>query len=452
MELRVLIHKIIYYPVFVNIKQEKQTDINKKIINRETMMTTTNMLPAIIAAALFVHGAGVLQAAHTKTTVRSTTVVSQKAEAKAVPDKTTKKEATKKSDSAAKKDIQKESSQTDEKKAEWIEQTLDFGIQEDRAKAIQTIPQIKEKGIREKLVKKLIETIKDEEDPEVLKKAITVLGEMKESSSVPVLTDKINHLSEDVRTAAVYALKNMNAVAAKEKLIQKLKEQKLENNSNFTDALIQTLGEMKAVELVPFAKESLENAKTHEGVRESLVVFLGKAQSKDSKDILLKIYKDEDADTTLRAFSVNSLSKLGMKEVSGDIKETIKAIDSYDPKKKKNYYTLYLYSVAALARLGDQEAVPKLINALRSNSAQVRLKAITLIKEFKDKRTIDILKYKMKYDQNDKVRAEAKKALKEMGVEVKEEKEEIKEEKKADKKVESKKQEVKSPKKKEEKN
>jgi hypothetical protein len=82
----------------------------------------------------------------------------------------------------------------------------------------------------------------------------------------------------------------------------------------------------------------------------------------------------------------------------------------------------------------------------------VRLKAITLIKEFKDKRTIDILKYKMKYDQNDKVRAEAKKALKEMGVEVKEEKEEIKEEKKADKKVESKKQEVKSPKKKEEKN
>jgi len=170
------------------------------------------------------------------------------------------------------------------------------------------------------------------------------------------------------------------------------------------------------------------------------VVFLGKAQSKDSKDVLLKIYKDEDADTTLRAFSVNSLSKLGMKEVAGDIKETIKAIDSYDPKKKKNYYTLYLYSVAALARLGDQEAVPKLINALRSNSAQVRLKAITLIKEFKDKRTIDILKYKMKYDQNDKVRKEARKALEEMGVEVKEEKEE----KKADKK--SRKQEERSKK------
>jgi len=222
----------------------------------------------------------------------------------------------------------------------------------------------------------------------------------------------------------VYALKNMNAAAAKDKLIHKLKEQKLENNSNFTDALIQTLGEMKAAELVPFAKESLENTKTHEGIKEDLVIFLGKVQSKDAKDVLLKIYKDQDADTTLRAYAVNSLSKLGMKEVTGDIKEEIKTIDSYDSKKRKNYYTLYLYSVAALARLGDQAAVPKLINALRSNSSQMRLKAITLIKEFKEKRTIDILKYKMKYDQNDKVRKQARKALEEMGVDIKDEKKE----------------------------
>ena len=396
------------------------------------MMTTTKLFPAIIAAALFVHGASVLQAAQVKTSVSSTTVISQKVEKKTTPGKSEPKDAAKKPDKTVKKE--KEPPQTDEKKGEWIEQTIDFGIQEDRAKAIQSIQQIKEKGIHVKLLRKVIAMIKDEEDPEVLKKAITLLGELKESSSIPVLTDKIDHPSEDIRTAAVYALKNMNAVASKERLIQKLKQQKLENNSNFTEALIQTLGELKAVELVPFAKESLENTKTHEGIREALVIFLGKVQSKDSKDVLLKIYKDDDADTTLRAYSVNSLSKLGMKEVAGDIKETIKTIDAYDPKKKKNYYTLYLYSVAALARLGDQEAVPKLINALRSNSAQVRLKAITLIKEFKDKRTIDILKYKMKYDQNDKVRKEAKKALEEMGVEVKEEKEEKKVEKKAEEK------------------
>jgi HEAT repeat protein len=395
----------------------------------------------IVAAAVLMACAGAgLHAAQTKTTVKSTTVITKKVEKKTTAAKSEPKDASKKSAAAPKKDIQKESPQTDEKKAEWIEQTLDYGIQEDRAKAIQSIQQIKDRGIRGRLVKKVIETIKDEEDPEVLKKAITVLGEMKESSSIRVLADKISHPSEDVRTAAVYALKNMNAVTAKEKLIQKLKEQKLEENSNFTDALIQTLGEMKALELAPFAKEALENAKTHEGIKESLVMFLGKVQSKDSKDLLLNIYKDEEADTTLRAYSVNSLSKLGMKEVAGDIKEIIRTIDSYDPKKKKNYYTLYLYSVAALARLGDREAVPKLINALRSNSAQVRLKAIGLIKEFKDKRTIDILKYKMKYDQNDKVRKEAKNALKEMGVEVKEEE---KEGKKADKKSEEKKKETK---------
>lgn len=393
-------------------------------------MKTRNLILLVSGALLLAPKTG-LPAAQVLTAEKTTVVVPKKVETKAASDKTGKNDAAKKSDKAAKKDIDKEPPQTDEKKAEWIEQTLDYGIQEDRAKAINSIQQIKDKGTREKLLKKLIETIKDEEDPEVLKKAITVLGELKESSSVPVLTDKINHPSEDVRTAAVYALKNMNAVSAKERLVQKLKEQKLEDNSNFTEALIQTLGEMKAVELAQFAKESMENAKTNEGIKEALVIFLGKVQSKESKDVLLKIYKDEDANTTLRAYAVNSLSKLGIKEVTGDIKDTIKTIDAYDPKKKKNYYTLYLYSVAALARLGDEAAVPKLINALRSNSSQVRLKAVTLIKEFKEKRTIDILKYKMKYDQNDKVRKEAKKALEEMGIDVADVKEEKKE---ADKK------------------
>jgi HEAT repeat protein len=397
-------------------------------------MKTKNSILMVAAVLLMAPETG-LYASLIRTAGTSAVIVSQNVGTKSVSDKAGNKDAAKKSDKPEKKEAEKELPRTDEKKAEWIEQTLDYGVQDDRARAIGAIQQIKDPGIRGKLVKKVIDMIKDEEDPDIIKKAITVLGEMKESSSIPVLTEKIDHPSEDVRIAAVYALKNMNALTAKDKMIQKLKEQKLENNSNFTDALIQTLGEMKAAELVPFVKESLENAKTHEGIKEDLVIFLGKIQLKDTKDVLLKIYNDDDADTTLRAYAVNSLSKLGIKEVTGDIKEEIKTIDSYNAKKRKNYYTLYLYSVAALARLGDQAAIPKLINALRSNNSQMRLKAITLIKEFKEKRTIDILNYKMKYDQNDKVRKEARKALKEMGVDVKDEK---KEEDKKEKKKEAK--------------
>lgn len=355
-------------------------------------------------------------------TKKSVTVVTEKVVTKSAADKSGTGVTAGKTDTAAKKE--KEPQQTDAQKADMIEQTIDFGIQEERAKAVGRILTIKDPAVKARLVRKLLEVMKDEQDPELLIKSLTVLGELKESSAVPLMTDKVDHTSEDVRIAAVYGIKKTGGVSAKPKLIEKLKDTSLEENSNYTIALLQTLAEFNAVELIPFVKDSLADSKTHQGIKEELVLFLGRVPSPDSREILLKLYRDEEEDLALRSYAVNSLSKLGAKESAGDIKEIIAAIESYDAKKRKKYYTLHLYSIAALARLGDPEAVPKLINALRSNSAAVRLKAISLIKDFKDKRTIDILKYKMNHDQNARVRREAKNALKEMGVDVEEKKEE----------------------------
>jgi HEAT repeat protein len=361
------------------------------------------------------------EAAEPKKAAAKPATAAKTAEKKAAPEKSPGKDAkdtSKPSDKAAPKKTDEDPKQKEEKKAAWIEQTLDYGIQEERLTAVNSILQIKDPAIRGRLVKKLLDAMKDEEEPELLIKAMTVLGELKETSAIPLMANKIDHRSEDVCVAAIYALKKTNAVTVKEKLIQKLKSRDLGKNSNMTSALLQTLGEFKAVEAVPFARESLESPKTNIAIKEELVIFLGKVQSQDSKGVLLKIFKDEDENVPLRAFAVNSLSKLGAKDVAPDIKDVLKTIDSYELKKRKKYYALYLYSIAALATLGDQEAVPKLINALRNNSTQVRLKAISLIKDFKDKRTIDILKYKMKNDQSTKVQSAARKALKEMGVDV----------------------------------
>ncbi|MBN1498244.1 MAG: HEAT repeat domain-containing protein [Spirochaetes bacterium] len=329
--------------------------------------------------------------------------------------------AAKKSEKAA-APAAKETAMSDEKKADMLEQTLEYGIQEERARAMGTIQKFKDPGLRAKLAAKVISLMKDEEDPELLIKAMTVLGEMKEPSARSLMTEKLEHRSEDVRTSAVYGLKKIQATEAKDRLVEKLKGRDLGENSTYTSALIDALGEFKAAEMVPFIRESLQSPKTSKTIKEEMVIFLGKVPAAESKEILLKIYKDEAEENTLRAYAVNSLSKLGIKEAAGDIKEVMAAIDAYESKKRKRYYTLYLYSIAALARLGDPEAIPKLIQSLRSNSAQVRLKAISLIKGFKDKRTIDILKYKMKYDPNLRVQKAAKKALEEMGVETEEKK------------------------------
>lgn len=327
-----------------------------------------------------------------------------------------------KTDTAAKKEKPKVEPVTDRKKAEFIDETLDYGTQEERSMAIDKISQIKDPAVKGKLVTKLIDLMKSEDEPELLVKAITVLGELKEGGAVPLLTDKLDHRSEDVRISCVYGLKTLNGLSAKEKLIGKLKAQNLENTSTYTDALLQTLAEFKAVEIVPFITESLGKNATNVSVKESMILFLGKTQARDARDVLLKMYRDEDENEMIRAYAVNSLSKLGVQDVTGDIKEVIGSIEALDAKKRKQYYDLHLYSVAALAKLGDKDAIPKLINSLRNNNSQVRLRAISLIKDFKEKRTIDILKYKMKYDQNPKVQAAARSALKEMGVEVTEEK------------------------------
>jgi HEAT repeat protein len=56
------------------------------------------------------------------------------------------------------------------------------------------------------------------------------------------------------------------------------------------------------------------------------------------------------------------------------------------------------------------------MNSLRSDNSDVRYKAILLIKDFNDERTIDILKYKMKNDPSAKVRNAARKALEDKGL------------------------------------
>jgi HEAT repeat protein len=383
-------------------------------------------LIAALAAALCVSPLG---AAETAAPAKTTPAVTDRAGEKATVDKAGAKPAPASKDAAARTEKPKPEPVTDEKKAEFIEETLDYGTQEERAQAMDKISQVRDTAIRGKLTRKLIDLMKDEEEPELLVKAITVLGTLKESAAVPLMTDKLDHRSEEVRTAAVYGLKELNGISARDKLVGKLKGQNLESSSNYTDTLIQTLAEFKAVEVVPFMKESLEKNTTHAGVKEAMILFLGKVPSPASKDVLLKIYRDEDENVMLRSYAVNSLARLGLKDVTGDIKQVIGMIDSYEAKKRKQYYELNLYSVAALAKLGDPDAIPKLINSLRNNNAQVRLKAISLIKEFKEKRTIDILKYKMKYDQNARVQAAAKSALKEMGVEVPEEKKEDKKKK-----------------------
>ncbi|HPX92315.1 MAG TPA: HEAT repeat domain-containing protein [Spirochaetota bacterium] len=151
-------------------------------------------------------------------------------------------------------------------------------------------------------------------------------------------------------------------------------------------------------------------------IRERLLLYIGKCGSAEQFNMLTEIYKDDEEEMSIRSYAVKSMGRLKIKEAIPVIKEVVKEIDSYSFNKRKRYYDLYMQSVTALVELGDESSVSLLMNSLRSDNSDVRYKAILLIKDFNDERTIDILKYKMKNDPSAKVRNAARKALEDKGL------------------------------------
>ncbi len=310
----------------------------------------------------------------------------------------------------------------DRKKAEWIEKTLKYGINKDRREALNNILDIRDDAVKKDMERLLVDVLKEETDADVKIKAITVASELKLSAAGPYFIKSLEDESVDVRIAAVQGLKRINDSSSAPTLVTKLKAQDLSTESNYTEALIDALGAFKAAELAGFAEAAVKDLKTTRNIRQQMVLFLGKIGSVGQKDFLVKLLTDEEEDADIRSYAANSLSHLGLKETAADLDKVITTIEGYPFKKKKDYYTLYLYCVAAMAKLGDDRAFPRLMNALKSDSAASRIKAINLLGELKDKRSIDILKYKRDHDPNSGVQKAAREALKEMGVSDKKEK------------------------------
>lgn len=305
---------------------------------------------------------------------------------------------------------------SEKQKADKISQTLDYGIQKDRKIAINMIREINDEQLKKSLLQKLASLVSNDADMEIRKNAVTALGDHSSIENSAAVINALDDENDDVRIAACYSIGKMKLAESKPKLIEILKKQDLANPSNFTDAVIIALGDLNSPEVIDFAIESLKNIKTSKMIRERFTLFIGKCGSPAQKDFLVSLYKDDEEDMTIRSYAAKSIAKLKIKEAAPDIKEVIKDIDSFSFSKKKRYYDLYMQSVTTLVELGDTDSIPLLLNSIRSDNAEVRYKAVNLIKEFNDERTIDILKYKMKNDPSSKVRKAARKALEEKGI------------------------------------
>lgn len=320
-----------------------------------------------------------------------------------------------KTETQSEKDKPKDESQ-ETKKFKNIMQTLEYGIQKDRKAAIGMINDIKNESYKREILLKITSIATSDSDIEMRKRAITAIGDNKFSDGASAIIAGLEDEASDVKIAACYAVGKLKLQEAKDKLVEVLKKQDLAQSSNFTDAIIIALTELEAKDILEFAATEVKNQKNSKMIRERLLLYIGKCGSAEQFNMLTEIYKDDEEEMSIRSYAVKSMGRLKIKEAIPVIKEVVKEIDSYSFNKRKRYYDLYMQSVTALVELGDESSVSLLMNSLRSDNSDVRYKAILLIKDFNDERTIDILKYKMKNDPSAKVRNAARKALEDKGL------------------------------------
>jgi HEAT repeat protein len=188
--------------------------------------------------------------------------------------------------------------------------------------------------------------------------------------------------------------------------------------------MLMTLGDFKHVELKDFLIEKFKDSDTTQNFRIAILLFLGRSECTAAREILLEVFKDENEDLTIRSYAVNALARINDKESGPEILKTINSIEAMSFAERKKYYNFYMYCVTALTRLGDSAAFDKLMDSLRSDNAQVRGRAVQLLGELKDQRSIDILRYKAEHDPEPRIQNAAKAALKELGIDIEAEKKE----------------------------
>jgi HEAT repeat protein len=310
------------------------------------------------------------------------------------------------------KPVDPKQKERDQKGAEYIKTKVKFGTHKERAAAISDIKKIKTEPHRSNVLDMMVENLKDETDPSVLRRSFLIAAEYKRNDAIDPISKQIDNTNEDIQIAAVYALKELNATGKSMMLKDKLKSLDFKENQGLVEAILITLGEFGEQNLFEFAKRKIEDPNTSDFNRQRLILFFGQSKTLDSSDYLKELFQNDDESVTIRSYAVSSLSKLGNSSVVPAISSEIEKIESYPVKKRQRYQTLYTYCLAALVNLGDSSAYPRLETGLKSNNAAVRLRSVQMMEDLKDKRSIDILKYKAEYDQSAKVRKAAKVALK----------------------------------------
>ncbi len=205
-------------------------------------------------------------------------------------------------------------------------------------------------------------------------------------------------------------------------------------DDNYREEVIHALGSIKNPAALSYLKQYYFNKKTSKRIKKAIVTAWGEIGSTEIEGTLIDILKDTREESEIRAQAALSLGKIKSVQAYGVLKEI--AENRYEDKILRMYAVYSLgqtggeqalstlgglisddvhevaeYAVKSIVDLKTQQGGDYLISALRSDYDAVRFYAVQGLENLKYQKAVDILEYKAKYDKNERVRSEAKKAL-----------------------------------------
>lgn len=314
---------------------------------------------------------------------------------------------------------QKDKNDKKEKVPELVERirmVIRFGHSQQVRDSLRRVSELKE-GEQKSLIKDIRSRLEGA-DPLLQVAVAQMVSKVKWSD---LDADIVSFMKSDVNevifsTCAVIKKKEIKAaIPHLQKYLSEADYQKEDNHK--ISEFLQLAGHFQVSSLSDHLFEKLKDDTVDLSYRYFIASYFGKlpSASAEVKEYMISLLSDEKANVRLRAHAASALGEMKHRAAADVIKKELDKINAQtDIDKKKLYAPLRVALIGALIRMGDSDVAKVLINMARDDDPVVRLSAIRQLGRLKDRKFIDILKYKAKYDPSLKVQAAAKKALEEI--------------------------------------
>ena len=279
--------------------------------------------------------------------------------------------------------------------------TLRFGTETEIAALIQTLKNEKLSYLDEEI----IGIAKGTRNRAILAGIFGFFGEMEKSGleerAVKAVQERDQEANDTV-TAAVDYLGRVKAVQA----VDCLEELINTRESRFLNNAIKALGRAAsnsdhADRIASFFLDYYDNRNPSDESKREIIAALGETRSRESVSFLSNLAKNSDAKAFLRMVALEAISKIGDEEGLGAV---IEAVSSNDPNVRST-------AVAALAPFSGEDVDSAILEAFRDSYYRTRIGAAQAAGKRRLESAIPYLRYRAENDDVPNVKDEAIRAL-----------------------------------------